>query len=548
MSARPDAGNIINDNAGSQTAKASGVSGVFAKVIDRGLRLISSVPFGVSILGILLFSVLTGTLVLQRPTADPERFSVYYNEVLMPAERIVYGAFGFFDVYHVWWFVALMFILALNITLTTIDHFPVPWHFYSKPKLNAPPNFIKQQMCNQSGEIDTATQEAVEQISQKIRRVGLKPRITSNLTGNLTGNDTSNGHSQTTIFAQRGVLNRFGFVFVHIALITTLTGGLLTSRYGVNGFLALGEGDAKDGYLPRNPDNTVASEPTPLGFTVATENLRQELIDPAKGDGLENTVNWYTSVRIIDRERGQEFSDTISVNHPLDYRGYRFFQSGFQTSGGAAKAVTLKMTSPNGQIQNVIVRKTGAAEVPGLGTIKLTDFQQELKAGTNDQADSVVRSGNKASATLAITASDGKASRVFAYDAERTALVRNMEKQGNAPPAAAVIGRAGDWKFELASYDPDQSSTLQVQHDPGARIVYIGSTMLMAALFYVFFFSHQRVWAVVEPTEDGRARVYLGGHTNRARVPFTAKFKKLAEAVYGRSNTSGQEAVSSGSK
>lgn len=508
--------------------KASNTSGL-VKIIDDGLRLISSVPFGVSILGILLLAVLTGTLVLQRPTADPERFRIYYNEVLMPAERIVYGTLGLFDVYHVWWFVALMFILALNITLTTIDRFPVPWHFYSKPKLKAQPGFIRQQMCNQEGEINASAEEAIELVVRKIRGTNLKPRISSN----TAGKDVNN--SSTTIFAERGVMNRFGFVFVHIALITTLAGGLITSRYGLNGFLALGEGDAKDGYLLRNPDNTVASDPTPLGFIVVTESLRQELIDPTKGDGLENTINWYTSVRIVDRQRGREFSDTISVNHPIDYRGFRFFQSGFQTSGGAAKAVTLKMRSPSGQTQNVVVRKTGIAEVTGLGTIKLTDFQQELKAGTNDQADSVVRAGDKASAILAITTADGKASRVFAYDAERTALVRNMEKEGNAPPAAAVIGRAGGWEFELASYDPDQSSTLQVQYDPGSRIVYVGSTMLMAALFYVFFFSHQRVWAVVEPTADGRARVYLGGHTNRARIPFTAKFKKLVESILDNS-------------
>src|SRR3712207_5472937 len=93
------------------SAPQAGAKRNASSLVDRALRLLSSVSFGVTVLALLLLAVLVGTLILQRPTADPERFSVYYSEVLMPAERLVYDAFNFFDVYHAWWFVALMFIL-----------------------------------------------------------------------------------------------------------------------------------------------------------------------------------------------------------------------------------------------------------------------------------------------------------------------------------------------------------------------------------------------------------------------------------------------------
>ena len=82
--------------------------------------------------------------------------------------------------------------------------------------------------------------------------------------------------------------------------------------------------------------------------------------------------------------------------------------------------------------------------------------------------------------------------------------------------------------FEKVSY----THTLTIQYDPGRVPVYIGFTLLVLALCGVFFFSHQRVWAVIEPDDKG-SRVYFGGNTNRNRPAFEARFNTLVQSVTG---------------
>ncbi|HEV8488112.1 MAG TPA: hypothetical protein VGV87_31615, partial [Blastocatellia bacterium] len=50
------------------------------------------------------------------------------------------------------------------------------------------------------------------------------------------------------------------------------------------------------------------------------------------------------------------------------------------------------------------------------------------------------------------------------------------------------------------------------------------------SLCSVFFFSHQRVWAVIEP-EGGGSKVGFGGNVNRNRNAFEGRFNLLVQSV-----------------
>src|SRR5215475_5999420 len=69
--------------------KSSGLS----VVIDGFLNLLSSVPFGIVLLVLLIIACMIGMLIQQQ---DLETFPAYYAE-LTPAEKNVYGFLGFFD-------------------------------------------------------------------------------------------------------------------------------------------------------------------------------------------------------------------------------------------------------------------------------------------------------------------------------------------------------------------------------------------------------------------------------------------------------------------
>ena len=110
-------------------------------LIDRLLGTISSVPFGITLLVLLIIACMIGMLIQQQ---ELDTFGAYYAE-LTPAEKIVYGRLGFFDIYHVWYFNALLLLLSLNIILASIDHFPAAWSYVRRKKLTASPAFAMTQ-------------------------------------------------------------------------------------------------------------------------------------------------------------------------------------------------------------------------------------------------------------------------------------------------------------------------------------------------------------------------------------------------------------------
>jgi len=102
-------------------------------------------------------------------------------------------------------------------------------------------------------------------------------------------------------------------------------------------------------------------------------------------------------------------------------------------------------------------------------------------------------------------------------------------KMANLPVAKKPV--AG-YTYQLIDFEkaPDRH-ILAVQRDPGTNVVYVGFVMLFITLVAVFFFSHQRIWASIERSDDDKFSVTLGGHVNRNQNAFDEKFKTLVESL-----------------
>ena len=99
--------------------------------------------------------------------------------------------------------------------------------------------------------------------------------------------------------------------------------------------------------------------------------------------------------------------------------------------------------------------------------------------------------------------------------------------------ALMMLALAG-YKFRLTSFEKvADAHVLAVQKDPGATVFYIGSALLCLTLSAVFFFSHQRFWAIVEEREGGTFEVAVGGDANRNQVALEDRFKRLKSAITG---------------
>lgn len=492
-------------------------------ILDKALKLLSSVRFGIVMLSILLLCCMIGMLVMQ---VTVDGFDKYYGH-LKPAQKQIYGALNFFDIYRSRYFTLLLAITGLNIILASIDRFPAAWTYIRKPKLTATPKFINAQTFTAESVEHSDARLVAEKVRKAWRKHGFRARINED-------------NTRVTVFAQRSPWNRLGAYVVHVALITIFIGGFLTSRYGVGGSMEIKPGKTSNAF----ETNEITIEGPKRGqaflpFQIECTDLQQKLIRPELVQGSldqSNTIDWLSSIKIIDKDRTHQEDIVVHLNNVGDYRGYRFFQNSFVPVGNA-RQITITFEPASGDAARptpVTIKRDGSADVPGIGTVRYVNFFPDF--GLDEGGPTTLsRDYNNPAAQLEITGADGKRSTTFAFNpqlAEQYLTKANDKagKEGVDNPLLVAGNKVILRDFEKVGL----THTLTIQYDPGRTPVYIGFVLLVLALCSVFFFSHQRIWAVIEPNGNG-SKIYFGGNTNRNKPAFEGRFNALVMSVTGGS-------------
>jgi len=299
---------------------------------------------------------------------------------------------------------------------------------------------------------------------------------------------------------------------------TIFVGGFLTSRYGVGGSMEITPGQSSNAFMTfENQLHGEQVKKAQMPFTVECSDLRQELIRPEGGLDVMNTIDWLSYIKIKDS--GAERPALVHLNSPFDYRGYRFFQSSFLPQGYARQITLSFAPAGGGPAREVTIERDGSADVEGIGRIAYTNFYPDF-TDEGGRPDTASGDYNNPVAEIRVTSPDGKTERAYAFSAQEKheAIVAGHKVTLN--------------RFEKVAL----SHTLTVQYDPGRTPVYVGFVLLVISLCGVFFFSHQRVWAVVEPNGK-QSKVHFGGNTNRNRPAFEGRFRTLVQSAIRGSAT-----------
>jgi cytochrome c biogenesis protein len=503
-------------------AGAGAVAGVTRSkesLLDKILRLLSSVRFGIIMLSLLLVCCMIGMLIMQ---INVDGFQEYYRN-LTPSQRAVYGTLGFFDIYKVWYFQLLLAITGLNIILASIDRFPAAWQYIVKPKRTASPKFIAAQMFNEEAKDERAPKESAEFIRNAWRGHGFRGKVTEE-------------GGRITVFAQRNSWNRLGAYVVHVALLMIFIGGYLTSTRGVGGNMRITPGmtPSREFIVTEfSPEGEPVLKTEQLPFAIGCTDLQQKLIREEGGLGPDNTIDWLSSITINDGEK-EPLPMLVHLNNVGDYRGYRFFQSMFDPEGSARQATLVFRPADGGAAVEAAVKRDEGVEVAGIGQVFFRQFWPDFSTGGESMGRGM--SGGLYSDPVA-------GLEVVGAGGERIPVLATRHNQPGGPATGNPHGEAekmnilkiGDrvYEVELKEFEKvSRAHTLTIQYDPGRTPVYLGFTLLSLALCGVFFFSHQRVWAVIEPEGNG-SKVHFGGHTNRNKPAFEERFKRVVNSVTG---------------
>lgn len=497
----------------------------------RVLDFLSSVRFGVVLLCVLVALSMVGMLIIQQ---NVQGFEAYYAS-LTPAEKKVFGALGFFDIYNSWYYNFLLLVLSLNIVLSSIDRFPSAWKYIVKPKLTATREWLLAQNPSAALPLEfTDEKAAAERIAAVFKSRGFDPVVSETTQTSYAVDENGNKDFQnitqkryTVIFGETGRWNRMGAYVVHVFLLVLFLGHFIASQTGFDADVRLTpDSNLSVQQLAQAPKVTDQIQlirfnldkqeryNVQLPFTITCTEIEQKLIDPKGSIEINNTLDWRTQIKIDDPEYGETIAD-VSLNKPFEYRGYRFFQASAITIGSASELTLDVIPEAEGsEPVPVKLERNGKTQLPDGTLVEYDAFYPDFVMQGN-QFSTRSANYNNPVAVLNVTPPGGKPEKVFAFA---------NKLPDNAPINAPKAG----YRWRLSSFEKSPiAHVLSIKYDPfNAAFVawYIGGFGLIGALCFVFFISHRRIWALID-RENGE--IVLGGNANRNQFGFEDKFKKI---------------------
>ena len=432
-------------------------------------RFFTSVKLTLFTLFALAVSSIIGTIVPQNE--DPQKYIDLYG----PATAKFFKAVGIQDMYNSWWFVGMLILFSLNLTICTIDRFPILWGKMTKDYLNT----IKVDRLRKMGgtrifrtALDAAA--AAGAVEKVLAAAGWKAARA----------DRDGG---TMLFSQKGAWTRMGVIVVHVSILVIFAGSLIGSFYGYKASVMIPEGSYSDQVYDSKHEG---HPPIPLDFRVRCNGFWLTYYD----NGMPKD---YRSLLVIE-ENGQKVAEkTIEVNDPLKYKGLTFYQSSYQAIDGQYVVDITNKASGDQQKFIIVPRKEEKwpSEKVSFGIVDIAPYnmmgQYRYKIWFNDASGSPTQ----------FWVNEGQTVSVQRPDATYEVYVKTRFATG-----------------------------MQVVKDPGVWTVYTGCIMMILGLIVIFFISHRRIWAFVCADGEG-TEVIVAGATNKNKLAFEKNLADLHERL-----------------
>ena len=307
------------------------------------LRFLGSMNLAITLLVAIAIAAVIGTVVQQnQPYPDYVfKFGPFWFEV--------FKALDLFNVYSSAWFLSILGFLVLSTSVCVYRHLPSILRDVSDYREYSQRNALLRLPHRYEFESTLDQHDNLAMISAMLNKHRYNFRLREDQTGLL-------------IAAKKGSGGRLGYIFSHVAIIVICIGGLVDGNLPLKiaewrGSLAvetrripaseipaisalsednasfranvdIAEGgqadlafiDYKDGYLLQK-----------LPFTISVEDFRIEHYPTGQPKSFESDL------AIIDADLSQPLRQTISVNHPLTYKGYTIYQNSFGDGGSQLK-------------------------------------------------------------------------------------------------------------------------------------------------------------------------------------------------------------------
>jgi len=388
----------------------------------------------------------------------------------------IYTKLGFFDMYHSWWFIALLCIFSLNLTSCSIKRLPHVFKFITEPTLVL-------------GEAMRNSFSLKKEIAFSGPLEAGRERLSEFLGKEFAAATVSEHNGEYHLFAQKSAWCRLGVYVVHLSILVIFVGAIIGSLFGFKGYVNIVEGTSVSSFESRN------GQQVPLGFELFCNQFSVTFYNTGSPKEFKSIltvaengqpVKGYTDVRVV-------------VNDPLTYKGFTFYQSSYGQANEGSEHIFSVTPRSGGNPERITVREGGTVTLKDGTTLKLLESAQEVRQFMPEFSGPAAR--------IEVT---------FKGKSPQTFIVLKNYPEINAQ-------RGDELLFNYAGSNAKMYTGLQVAKDPGVWVVWLGCTLMVVGIFIAFFMSHKRVWVVVS---KGHARMYANASKNQAA--FQMQFDELA--------------------
>jgi cytochrome c biogenesis protein len=442
------------------------------------LNFFSSVKLAIFLLIFITIASILGTLIPQH--RSPAEYVDRYGEIGNVLIRL-----EFTQLYQSWWFVSLLFLFAVNILVCTLTRLSPKWRRAFHMKLEKE----KKKLLSLKTKAGFKKNQKLEKTINDVQQALLSKRYRL---------QTEQNENKTFILARKRVLGLFGSDIVHLGLIIIIVGGIIS---GLGGF--------------RTNLNIIEGETIPV--PQADFKLRlDKFVTEFHPNG--SVRDWKSTLTVLENGSNVH-SKIIEVNHPLSYKGFVFYQSGY---GWDWKNPTLEIWTKKSDDPGFLRKlQLGVGDKARLDEenieITVLNFIPDFIIGENNEIATRSLNPNNPAAYIEGWREGEKlfSSWIFAKFPDFGRMHSNVET---------------DLTFEFKDLKAAQYSVIQMARDPGVNFIWIGCTFLMAGLFVAFFWPTREIKIILEETQN-KTDVTAGGIATKNREDFQAEFDKIMESL-----------------
>ncbi len=495
--------------------------GIVEIAAEKVWKFFSSVKLAVVLLIILAIVSVIGTVIQQNES--PEKYLREYSQATVQ----LFEMLGFFDMYHTWWFVLLLFLFTANLTVCTLERLPHTLKIMTAPLKPIDEDSLKAVPFKKEFEFKGGTAKAEERAASVLKSRRYRYIETK-------------GPGASQFITQKGVYSRLGVYITHLSIILIFVGALIGSFFGFKAFLNLPEGQAsKVVYLRNEPlwDQImdalgIAKSPVivnpqvgvpamPLGFIVRCNSFDVDYYIGPSGMPTGMPSEYHSTLSVFNMEGERILDKRIRVNDPLSFHGITFYQSSYGT-----------LQEGNGQVVLNIRRKDDT---------RSSGEQVYIAPGQSKYVASIDRT-IKVLGFSPYGVRNPSTGQVQFYHTENEEYINPTVQlevlRGNKPVFQTMILKTDpnqpslpeDYTITYGGYWGTRYTGLQVTKDPGVWVVYTGFIMLCVGPLIAFFGSHRKLWVRIQERK-GQAVILVAGSSNRNRIAFENEFNRIIEDI-----------------